>query len=379
MAVIAGCGSSPAATATPSAAPTQGAVPTAASTATPVPAPIPTPAPTPTPAATVAPSGPAASISRLVGEDTATVYLTDWARIRGDRPVPADTAARFPLVRDLADRAASAYAVSHFRGHREAWGWDTLDLDWEATVQGDGPPLYILALGPDADLDAIMGAFRDRDFAADERPGAVVFSRTLDVSEGWIRTTELGIHNTAILAGPRLMILSSSGDDVNRAVDALAGGQPPASSSPAAGTRTSAFATAVGALGAVDAAIVELRPDMCSTIARPDDPDLGPVAARLHPWSALAAGWPGSSSSGTARLVFAYSEPGLAEADLDGRARLARDGSVNRQPIAERLFRLDDARTEGSLIVLDVSLLDGRPLGILSAFMQRDLVFAACG
>ena len=80
---------------------------------------------------------------------------------------------------------------------------------------------------------------------------------------------------------------------------------------------------------------------MCTTIARPDDPTLGSVAAKLHPWTALAAGWPGSPSDGTARLIFVYPEPGLAAADLAGRARLAREGSVFRQPISERLFRLD--------------------------------------
>jgi hypothetical protein len=174
------------------------------------------------------------------------------------------------------------------------------------------------------------------------------------------------------------MVLSSSGEAVERALDALAG-TAPAGGSPAAGTRASAFVAAVGALGPVDAAIVELRPDLCSTFAPRGDPDLGPVAARLHAWTALAAGWQGGSSGATARLVFAYAEPGLAAADLAGRARLASEGAAEGGPLSETVFRLEDARTEGSLAMLDVAPVGGRPLRILSAFVQRDLVFAACG
>ena len=371
VAVLAwGCGSQPP-TPTPSAAPTQTAAPTAT--------PAPTPTPTPTPAATGAPSDSAATVATLVGEDAATVYLTDWNRIRGDRPVPADPAARFDLVAELADHApASAFALPHFLGHREAWGWDSLDLAWEATVQGDGPPVFILALRPDADLDGILAHFKAREFAVDERLGAVLFSRPLSLADDWVTTTELAIHNTAILVEARLMVLSSSREAVDRALDALAG-TPPAGGSPAAGTRASAFVAAVGALGAGDAAVVELRPDMCPTFAPRGDPDLGPVAARLHAWTALASGWRGGSSGATARLVFAYAEPGLATADLADRARLAREGSVGGRLLSETVFRLDDARAEGSLVVLDVSPAGGRPQGILSAFLRRDLVFAACG
>lgn len=341
-----------------------------------------TPAPTPTAAASTSaptpiPTEPLAVVAALVGDDTATVSFSDWNRLRGGAPVPAatDPADRLALILSLQGRApASGFAMAQFRGHRAAWGWDTLDLAWEATLQADGPPVFVLGLVPGFDLAPLIAHFRDRVFSEVRRGPARVFSRPLDVAAPWVKTTELAIHNTAIFGDARLMVLSSSPEELDRALARLTGAMTPAA------PRATAFAAAVAGLGDVDAAIVLLRGEMCASFAPAADPALAAVAATLHPWAALAAGWRTGDAAAVGRFAFVYDDPATASADLAGRARLAREGSTgDGRPLADLVFRLVDARADGALILLDVEPAGGQPVRIVQAYRGSELPFAACG
>jgi hypothetical protein len=264
--------------------------------------------------------------------------------------------------------------MARFRGHRAAWGWDTLDLAWEANLGGGGAPVFVLGFAPGFDLAPVLAHFRDRGFTGEQGGPALVFSRPFDVGAPWINTTELAIHNTAILGDAGLMVLSSSPEELGRALGRLAGtgGQ--------TGARAAAFAAAVAALGPVDAAAVELGGDVCAMLAPRDDPALAAVAATLHRWTALAVGWRTDDSGAAARFAIAYDDPATATADLAGRARLAREGStIEGLPLVDAVFRLLDARVDGGLILLDVEPAGGLPARILQAVLRRDLPFAACG
>jgi hypothetical protein len=351
----------------------------------PAPTPIvertPTPTMEPTPAPTPLSAEPLAIVAALVGDDTATVFVSDWDRIRGGAPAPAatDPAERLRLMRSIEPRApAAGFAMSRFRGHREAWGWDTFDLAWEATLVGRGAPVFVLGTSPGFDLTPVLAHFRDRNFTEERRGSALVLSRPLDLAEPWLNTTELAIHTTAIFEDAGLMVLSSSAEELTRALDRvldrLAGSEVPA------GSRAAAFAAAVAGLGEVDAAAVELRSDLCAALAPRGDPALAAIAATLHPWTALAAGWRTDAAGAAARFAIAYDDPALASADLAGRARLAREGTTgDGRPLIDVTFRLLDARVDGDLVLLDVQPAGGLPVRIQQAFLRRDLPFAACG
>ncbi|MFH0751441.1 MAG: hypothetical protein V2B17_06355, partial [Chloroflexota bacterium] len=330
----------------------------------------------PTPTASPLPADPLAVVAALVGDDTAAVLFSDWSRIRGGAgPAATDPAERLALMQSLEPRApAAGYAVARFRGHRAAWGWDTLDLAWEARLAGADAPVFALGLAPGLDLSPVLAHFRDRGFTETRRGSALVLAHSLDLAVDWLNTTELAIRTTAIFEAEGLMVLSSSPEELDGALDRLAAGGTPA------GSRGAAFAAAVGGLGLVDSAVVELRGDLCAAFVPRDDPALAAVATTLHPWTALAAGWRTDDAGATARFAIAYDDPATASADLAGRARLAREGSTgDGRPLVEVAFRLVDARVDGGLILLDVEPAGGLPAPILHAVLGRDLVFAACG
>jgi len=371
--VIAACSS------TPSASPAAPATPAVSGAASTPAGATSTPASTaePTPAATPLAAAPLAVVDALVGDETATVFYTDWSRIRGGAPAaaPTDPADRLALILSLQGRApASGFAMAQFRGHRAAWGWDTLDLAWEATLQADGPPVFVLGLAPGFDPAPVIAHFRERAFSEARRGPALVFSRALDPADDWVRTTELAVHTTAILEEKRLMVLSSSPEELDRALARLA------DTSTLPGPHAAAFAGVVAGLGPVDAAIVLLRGGMCASFAPAADRALAAVAATLHPWAAVAAGWTTGDPAAVGRFAFVYDDPATASADLAGRARLAREGSTgDGRPLADLVFRVVDARTDGALILLDVEPAGGLAVRILQAYRRSELPFAACG
>ncbi|MFH1475356.1 MAG: hypothetical protein ABIG85_05795 [Chloroflexota bacterium] len=318
-----------------------------------------------------------AVVAALIGDDTSTGLFSDWSRIRGGAPAPdaTDPVARVTLLQSLDPRAlAAGYAVARFRGHRVAWGWDALDLVWEARLTGADAPVFALGLAPGSDLAPVLAPFRDRGFTEARRGSVLVFAHPLDLAVDWLNTTELAIRTTAIFEAAGLMVPSSSPEELDGALDRFAAG------GTSAGSRGAALAAAVAGLGAVDAAVVGLRGDLCATLVPGNDPTLAAVAATLRPWTALAAGWRTDAAGVAARFAIAYDDPATAAGDVGGRARLAREGStVDGHPLVEVAFRLVDARADAAVLLLDVEPAGGLPKRILQAFIRGDLPFAACG
>ena len=114
------------------------------------------------------------------------ILFTDWSRIGSSLGLETLTSAspleqRLQLVLSTTRQhaAASAYGVAHFSGHADAWGWDTADLDWEASIVSRAlPPIYVLKLHAGFDFAPVAARFAGRGFVQTMSHGAVPVSYT---------------------------------------------------------------------------------------------------------------------------------------------------------------------------------------------------------
>ncbi len=308
--------------------------------------------------------------------------FTDWERIRASLGAQDVTGAS-PIEDKMAvvmataqqEAAAAGFGAPYLRGHRDAWGWDTLDLDWEAIYSGDGPPVSIVRLREGVDMGAIANRYDEYGFATERAGDAIVRSHELDPSAEWMGTTELGVTNTAFLDDGRTLMFSSSRDALDAALQ-----QPGSELLPGASGVVNALADPSAAwlvLGPSCPAFTPLPID-------PFDPDASikplPSGAPLHPWTALGVAYERPDWESVGRIAIGFLDPAHAEADSMPRSALARDGTSLRvgRPYAEAVFTLDDSHVEGTTLVLDASPVDDMPRRLFQMIQARDMTFAGC-
>lgn len=313
---------------------------------------------------------------------TTDMGFTDWERIRasvGARDVtgasPLDDKVAVVMATAQLETVAAGFGAAYLRSHRDAWGWDTLDVDWEAIYSGQGPPVAIVHLREGVDMDAIRRRYDDFGFSTEQVGDVVVRSHPLDPTAPWVGTTELGVTNTAFLDDGRTLMFSSSREAL---ADAL--GHRPSMLVPGA-------SGVVGALGDPSAAWLVLGPG-CPAYTPlpidPFDPDASlrplPTGEPLHPWTALGVAYERPDWQPIGRIAMGFLDPTHAQADLGPRSTLAREGvSVRVQrPYAEALFTLEDARVEDTTLILDVSPIEGMPRRLFQMLQGRDMTFAGC-
>ncbi len=316
-----------------------------------------------------------------------TILFTDWAAAKaahGHEDVTSATPLeeRMDAMVDLGRTEApfAGYAIDRFALHAEAWGWDTADLDWEASYVMDGPPVAVLRLRHDFDLAPVIARFDDRGFSTETYGDATIRSHGMDLSSDWIGTSDFGILNTAFVDDGRTLVLSSSLEAVRATLDA----------------RHIAFVQAppswvvAGVLGSPLSAAIEVGTGACAAY----DPRLqgaGDAGANadllvevgpLTPWQAMGIGTDrDETGAAIGRYVFDHLSESDALANLAGRARLADQGISLRTdaPYAGSVFRLASFTTEGRDIVLDVAPVDDASRRLQQAFLGRDMIFATCG
>jgi len=316
-----------------------------------------------------------------------TILFTDWATAKAEHGYDNVTSAtpldeRMDAMVDLGWTEApfAGFAIDRFALHAEAWGWDTTDVDWEASFGVDGPPVAVLRLRDGFDLAPVIAHLDDRGFSTEVYGDATIRSHAMDVGADWIRTSGFGILNTAILDDGRTLVLSGSLEAVKATLDArhLDFAQAPPSW------------VVAGALGSPLSAAIEVGTDACAAY----DPlvqDAGDAGANadllaevgtLSPWQAMGIGtYRDDTGAAVGRYVFDHLTEADALAALAGRARLADQGISLRtdEPYATSVFRLVTFTTDGRDIVLDVAPVEDQSRRLQQAFFSRDMVFATCG
>ncbi|MBA2557595.1 MAG: hypothetical protein H0V12_09685, partial [Chloroflexi bacterium] len=283
------------------------------------------------------------------------LLFTDWALIRqyeglgepgqGDREED-----QIALGSSIAggQTAPSTFAFAELFRHAEVWGWDTTDLQWEATIGYDDGPLYVLHFPDGFNLAAVEARFVERGFERAEHRGWPLYSSELDLSADWLTGSELSIVNTAILADQQTLVISRSPENVLAALDARADtsdallGQP--------GAREAAEQ-----LGGVAGAALQVGLETCDrffpspTFGRPpqDSFDLLERLAELQlaPYEALALGYryDGERAVGLVAMRYGFPFEESAELDLLPRAEIAETGlsALDGEPYSDRLELTD--------------------------------------
>ncbi|MET0772179.1 MAG: hypothetical protein ABWZ82_03765 [Candidatus Limnocylindrales bacterium] len=308
--------------------------------------------------------------------------FTDWARIRaslGKEDVTGastlDDKSEVVMSTVRGEAAASGFGVAYLRRHRDTWGWDTLDVDWEATFSVDGPPVHVVRLRDGVDTDAISARYDELGFATEQVGDAVVRTQPLDLASEWIGTTELAVVNTAFLDDGRTLLLSSGREGLDHVLS---------------GTRAAASPPLDGVLDVLDgasAAWIATAPDCLAFTPLPFDPfdpgaSIGPLPSGepLHPWAAMGIGYQRPDWEPAGRIAMGFLDEAHAHADLEPRSAMARDGISPRaqRPFSEAVFTLDGARVEDTTLVLEVSPADDIATRLFQMVYARDMPFAGC-
>lgn len=311
------------------------------------------------------------------------VAFTDWDRIRASQGA-TDITGSSSLDDKMAvvmstnhdEAATSGFALNHLRTHHDVWGFDSFDLDWEATYSVDGPPVYVLRFRDGFDLAPLVALFDDRGFSTTQVDGAVIRSHAVDVAADWLHATEFAILNTAFLDDGRTLVLSSGLEGVT---DVLATRGMPRPLMPG-------LTPVLGALDGASAAWISVGSGTCLAFSPPPvdpgDPTatLQPMPSQLAPYTIMGVGYARPDWDPTGRIVFGYPDPTLAAATLDARAERARTGIsvVADQPYAEVAFTLEDAHADGAANILDVAPADDMPRRLFDMVFRRDMTFAGC-
>lgn len=337
------------------------------------------------------PSLPEGHLSRaltFVPNNASEFMYTDWALIKKYKDV-ADLTSRsdmekrreFMLSIGKDQAGASGYALARFFQHAEAWGWDSTDLIWETMLMYDGaPPAYVLRLRDDFDTTAIVRRFDERGFTQSQHNGATIYSHEMDLTADWLRLTEFGILNTAVVADEKTLVLSTSIDNVKAIVDAYR------DQSRSSGGET-AFQAIADRLGEVAAAALSRAEVVCRSLNEANisaqteavKAILGPAPA-LHAYQAFGIGYRYENEKPIGLLVFHYANAADAQADLDARRRLADEATSlsTRQPYSVALFTLNQALVDGSDLTLQVSPVNDLPRRLFDMVRRRDVIFAVC-
>jgi len=324
------------------------------------------------------------------------IWFTDWDGLKAatgfswvDSSLPMDLRVAFALRLNQDLATAAAFGIEHLRGHEENWGFDFTDLSWEAAVLGRGlAPFCILKLRQGFDVSPLLAHFDARGFVQTESFGVTVYHKDLALGSDWIRTTELAIHNTAVIAEDGLLILSSSLGSVEAVLATRAGPLPSLEDHPFA-------ASLLSHLQDPHTGVLLLDPSLCLRFASFDLLELlssddaasqlaeqFQSAGTLHPYFAFGLGVRFAIDQSTTQVasegtfVMEYGDEDIAAGDLAAREALASSGTGRQSP--NPMFALDDARVVDGAIIFHVSPLDQRPRNLLRMLMIADLPFAAC-
>jgi len=326
-----------------------------------------------------------------------TIACTDWEAIKAEVGVPwltgeASLDVKMTFLRriDQDHSAASAFGLFHFASHAENWGFDSTDLVWEAQISGYGiAPTYLLKLREGLDLASVLARFDERGFTRAEAYGGVIYSRAIDPSLDWVRTTELSIHNTAVLESERVLVLSSSHTAVELILATHAGELPSLAEVDAATTLAATLGDSLSALLMVGASsCLHFTPNpMFDLIGTPiDDSAIDALRAwfesgePLYVYTGLGVGYHHEDARPIGTIAFAYPTPDDAAHDLETRRLLAEEGASRRAeaPISEALFTVQEASVHGATIVMTVRPANDQPRRLFQMIWTADAPFAAC-
>jgi hypothetical protein len=343
---------------------------------------------------------------KLAPSDTGYLAVTDWEQVKastGHGSVTSQSAQidRSKTYRDVlaneaevsqfvADTSAPDQNVStlpsastgpnQLSPQAQTWGFDAMDLDWDATVVADSSsnPILLLHLRPGVDMGAIQSKFDQQKYKSKQIAGVTV--RTLGGPLGSAPAgTSAAMSNTAFLRDGRTLAISESLDSLETYLRGLGTNVPPE------------IAAAAGQLGSPWAGAIIGGSHACGYFDPPAGWQLdasyqsvvnGEIASvgNLSPFEAVAMGY-SRQDNPIGRLSFIYANPDDAKNDLNGRLALAQQArrlAQNHETYATTVFTVGGSSVDGNALNFDLTPVQNQPIKLFQAFGSRDLVPAVC-
>ncbi len=309
---------------------------------------------------------------RFIDEDLAQLSYTSWTgMLAGAGTVPDDADGRAALLRSLLDgHVAPAVFSLADRKVRATWGFDALDLAWEATLVGSSGRVRILKFPDGFDLAPVEAHFVERAFRKATVGDAVVYTHDLDPSLPWLDTANLEMLNAAVLAADHELVLANRPATLDAALAARAAatGEPPAGSARARGV------SVAQAMGSPPAAVIDVTAGLCQALAL----DRSKVAGRAA-WTAIGISFGEGASGAAVTFALLFADPSVAALEADPRRRLLDEQSpITGAPYRDSVVEITDATVPGRVLLLQGTPHDGRASVVFQAWLRRDMLFAAC-
>jgi hypothetical protein len=343
---------------------------------------------------------------KLAPSDTGYLSVTDWLQVKasaghGNVTSQSSQIDRSQTYKDVlaheaevsqfvADTSAPDQNVSTLPGasapptqlspQAQTWGFDAMDLDWDATVVADSGsnPVLLLHLRPGIDMNAIQSKFDQKGYKHKDVAGVTV--RTLGGPLGNNASgTSPAMSNTAFLRDGRTLAISESLDALETYLRGLGSSAPPEIVA-AAGQLGSPWASAI--IGGTHACGYFDPPagwQLDASYQTAVDGEIASVGS-LSPFEAVAIGY-NRQTTPIGRLSFIYANADDAKNDLDGRLALAQQArrlAQDHSTYATTIFTVGGSSVDGTALNLDLTPVLNQPIKLFQAFGSRDLVPAVC-
>jgi hypothetical protein len=323
----------------------------------------------------------------LVPDSAELVTFTDWVQVKAgadaaDVTGQSDAAKQDALSKWLKEQTPfAAYGFSQIETHVKDWGWNSLDVVWEAATRVGDNPVYLLKLRDDIDLEQIKKRFEDRKFSKFGYQGATVFS--FNGNADWAKTTQRSINTTAILENEKLLVMSYQPRNVQailevnaRQGNALADAEVMKSLITAFSEKPSAFlAKASFACKTLDAMAKDIGLSTDALGKFKDSFATEPV----HAYSSFGLGYDLEEGKTIGTVFLHYDKAEDAKADMSVRQSDLQKGMslTSLKPYTE-LLTLDKAELQGNDILLQVVPVNNSPKTLWSMITRQDMAYARC-
>ena len=308
--------------------------------------------------------------------------FTDWAALKalhGGTQVTSGSPIedRQALLLDISHAEASPLPWGFDRTLRsDSWGWDSTDLEWEASLDGH---VTVLRLRDDWDPAVLLASLEEGGWTRrDHRYGSTYGIDPAQMSKE--HRSDESMWWVTISSDERTLVLGSS-DEGRQVLRRAARADPDeVAASPSGRVAT--------ALDRTLAAVIRDGASGCSgtgaehALLSDDAATLVEAIGPLGSYQALGAGYEraGAGEPAEGRYVFAYRRRAQAEADLAGRRRLVEEGvSTYGIPYREVSFMLTDARVAHRQLILEVAPVLDRPGHLFDQLPARLSLIAVCG
>ena len=323
----------------------------------------------------------------LVPDSAELVTFTDWSRVKAGANAAAVTgqseaAKQNDLAKWLKEQTPfAAYGFGQIETHVKDWGWNSLDLVWEAATRLGDNPVYLLKLRDDFDLGLIKKHFEERKFSKFVYQGATVYA--FSGGADWIKTTQRSIYTTAIFEDEKVLVMSYQPKNVQAVLELNAKkGQAMADAE--------AMKSLIAALGEKPSAFLSKASFACKTLDAMAK-DIGLHAEALgkfkesftsdpvHAYSAFGLGYDLEEGKTIGTVMLHYDKAEDAKADMSVRQSDLKQGLslTSMKPYTEMLT-LDKAVLQGSDILLHVLPVNNSPKTLWSMISRQDMAYARC-